>query len=175
LCLTSGMDDYLSKPMRMKDLRDVLSHYLSDSSPPVELLPAPVIGLETPLLAVEDEIKPQTPTVLSTHVLASLRIQMKGRGIRWLIDLYIKELPSYVSGLQSAIQANSGEQVYLAAHKFKGGCANLGVTNLTKLCQQLEQLGKQGALAEATRLVEDVLPAEVEQAVLALQLEREKS
>jgi len=63
----------------------------------------------------------------------------------------------------------------LAAHKFKGGCTNLGVTNLAKLCEQLEQLGKQGALVEATRLVEDVLPAEVEQAVLALQLERERS
>ncbi len=175
LCITSGMDDYLAKPMRMKDLKDVLSHYLSDSSSPMQPLPAPVIGLESPALSAETEIKPQKHDVLSPHVLASLRIQMKGRGIRWLIDLYIKELPNYVSGLQSALQANSGEQVYLAAHKFKGGCTNLGVTNLAKLCEQLEQLGKQGALVEATRLVEDVLPAEVEQAVLALQLERERS
>jgi HPt (histidine-containing phosphotransfer) domain-containing protein len=63
----------------------------------------------------------------------------------------------------------------LAAHKFKGGSSNLGVTNLTKLCEQLEQLGKQNSLVEATQLVEKVLPVEVEQAVLALQQERVNS
>jgi len=176
LCLASGMDRYLAKPMRMNELRDVLSCYLSESSSQVETFPAaPVIGLETPALPAEVETEPQKISVLSTHILASLRTQMKGRGICWLIDLYIKELPNYISGLQDAIKANSGEQVYLAAHKFKGGSSNLGVTNLTKLCEQLEQLGKQNSLVEATQLVEKVLPVEVEQAVLALQQERVSS
>ena len=177
-CIASGMDDYLAKPMRIKDLNEVLLRYLSDpSANSAEIITLPAPATEQPPTLLPEVVDSELPnsTVLSKHLLASLRLQMKGRGIGWLIDLYIKELPNYVNGLQNAVNAGDGTQVYLAAHKFKGGCANLGVVNLTKLCEQLEQLGKKNQLVEATHLVEQVLPTEVEQAVNALRLERVKN
>jgi CheY-like chemotaxis protein/HPt (histidine-containing phosphotransfer) domain-containing protein/anti-sigma regulatory factor (Ser/Thr protein kinase) len=163
-CFVSGMDDYLAKPMKIQDLRNVLSRYLPSDSAEIDPLPAPAAP------AVKHETN--TTAVLSTSALASLRTQMKGRGVNWLIDLYLKELPNYIQDLQHAVEIGDGHQVYLAAHKFKGSCANLGLTRLTHLCQKLEELGKQGNVVTATQLVNEILPAEREQAITALQLQK---
>ena len=161
LCIAAGMDDYVAKPMKIKELQEVLNRHLSHKS-----LQSSCTSTESHLSTQFDDFP-----VLSKPALENLRMQMKGRGIQWLIDLYLNELPNYVAHLQQAAQTQDGQQIYLAAHKFKGSCANLGLSYLTQLCQQLEYLGKQGAVAEATQLVENVLPKAVEQARAALQLE----
>jgi CheY-like chemotaxis protein/HPt (histidine-containing phosphotransfer) domain-containing protein len=166
LCLAAGMDDYLAKPMKMKELQEVLNRHLSRESPPLQFACPPAPPIPPPVATPFDEFP-----VLSTATLENLRVQMKGRGIRWLIDLYLRELPNYVNNLKQAARTQDGQQIYLAAHKFKGSCANLGLIYLTQFCLKLEQLGKQNEILEATQLIEEILPKAVAQATEALQLE----
>lgn len=95
----------------------------------------------------------QALPALNHATLDSMRQEMRVRGIDWLLDLYLRELPNYIREMMAALHANDGEQLYLAAHKFKGGSANLGADQVVNLCKLFEQLGRQHDLATANQLV----------------------
>jgi HPt (histidine-containing phosphotransfer) domain-containing protein len=94
-----------------------------------------------------------TKLPLNHQMLENMRQEMRGRGIDWLLDLYLRELPNYTREITEALAANSGEQLYLAAHKFKGGSANLGADQIVSLCRLFENLGKQEDLKAANQLL----------------------
>ena len=168
-CIAVGMDDYLSKPVKSEDLQKMLGHYLGVhySEPLIENnLKLP----NTPELTA----MPETHEVLSTTKLEQMRKDMKGRSIAWLIDLFIRELPNYINELNKAIQTNEGETLYLAAHKFKGGCSNLGAIGMVDLCKQLETLGRAGDLEQAAQIVIHQIPLAAQQLMEALQQEKLK-
>jgi PAS domain S-box-containing protein len=168
-CIAVGMDDYLSKPVKSEDLQKMLGHYLgipySESSIANNLK-----LLDTP----EQTAMPETHEILSSTKLEQMRKDMKGRSITWLIDLFLKELPNYINELNKAIQTNEGENLYLAAHKFKGGCSNLGAIGMVELCKQLEILGRAGDLEQATQIVIHQIPPAAQQLTEALQQEKLK-
>ena len=95
--------------------------------------------------------------ILSPTMLASKRLEMQDRGgVNWLIDLFISEFPNYLQELKLAIDIKDGDELYLAAHKFKGACSSMGADDLVEACKQLEILGKNDDLAEATIRIEEV-------------------
>ncbi len=110
--------------------------------------------------------------VLSLSVLNHLRTELKERGIGWLINLFLRELPNYLNELNFAVTNHDSEKLYQAAHKFKGACSNVGAVGMVELCQQLEQLGQTNNLVQATQIVQQ----EVVQESFRLQqaLEQEK-
>lgn len=95
----------------------------------------------------------QALPALNHATLDSMRQEMRARGIDWLLELYLRELPNYIREMTAALHANDGEQLYLAAHKFKGGSANLGADQVVNLCKLFEQLGRQNDLEMANRLL----------------------
>ncbi|MDY6994494.1 MAG: Hpt domain-containing protein, partial [Pseudomonadota bacterium] len=113
-------------------------------------------------------------SVLSIELLAQMRQDMPKRGINWLIDIFLSELPSYLKDLQQAIASGDGEHVYLKAHKFKGGCKNIGALRMISLCQRFETLGRAGDTQQAAQLMEQQLTQEVEALKAALEQEKLK-
>ncbi|MCK5876728.1 MAG: Hpt domain-containing protein [Candidatus Marithrix sp.] len=110
---------------------------------------------------------------LAPAMLANKRQEMQDRGgVNWLIDLFISELPNYIQELKLAIDINDGEELYLAAHKFKGGCSSMGADDLMTTCKQLELLGKEGNLTEATIIVEEKIPEKIKLLITALEQEK---
>ena len=112
--------------------------------------------------------------VLSSTILAKKRHEMRERGgVNWLIDLFIDELPNYLNELQQAITTNDGEALFLAAHKFKGSCSNLGAVGMVALCKKLEGLGRAGDIQQATVLMEKDMNFGIKQLKEALELEKQ--
>jgi len=155
-CIAAGMDDYLTKPMKLQDLQIILARYL----PIIPPSPKP-----------HEPVHHSKNTVLAAQALDNLRSCMKSQGLQRIIGVFLQELPKYVNELKTAVQAKNGHELRLAAHKFKGSCANLGATDLVRLCQELEHHGQHGHLEQATRVIEEILPAEINRARLALELE----
>ncbi|MDM8566780.1 Hpt domain-containing protein [Candidatus Halobeggiatoa sp. HSG11] len=111
--------------------------------------------------------------ILAPAMLASKRQEMQDRdGVNWLIDLFINELPNYAKELKLAIDINDGEELYLAAHKFKGACSSMGANDLEEFCKQLESLGKENSLAKASQILEEEMSKKI--ALLIAALEQEK-
>ncbi len=139
-CLTSGMNDYLSKPVRRIDLKAALDRYA-----------------EVPLSVAATETK----AVLSNEVLVDFD-QLRDISddepdrMKRLIDLYVTEAGLMLDGLQVAIGSNAGGEVARIAHKLVGSSMTCGVEALTKPLRELEQLGKTGDLSGASDIFDNI-------------------
>ncbi len=130
-CLASGMDDYLTKPFRFEDLRNMLVTWSAKR-------------LSSP--ARQDDIfapvAPQTgKPVAGLDPVALNNILSFPGGARILsdsINAYRRTAPDQLAALRSAITANNRADVRRVAHTLKSSSAMLGATSLAALLRQLE-------------------------------------
>jgi HPt (histidine-containing phosphotransfer) domain-containing protein len=73
-----------------------------------------------------------------------------------LFDVYLEHGEGYLHAIGKAIQAQEPTDLERNAHAFKGSCGYVGATHLSKLCQQLEDMGKGGVLEGAPALYQEV-------------------
>ncbi len=181
-CLIAGMDDYLTKPVKSDDLKQVLTRYLTAASTKIN---NPPTTQHVNLPKVDNSAKVQNARpvkvlttdldqlpVLNLDLLAQMRRDLRGRGINWLIDVFLRELPNYLEELQQAVTNSDGESLYLKAHKFKGGCKNLGAIRMVAWCERLESLGHAQDMQTAAQILANELVKE--QTLLTQALEQEK-
>ncbi len=137
-CLAVGMDDYVSKPIRVDELREALSRC------------QPVDGREETerLEDREDGEKIQSETktaAIDFSVLESL-CEMAGEEANLLITemvtSYLEDTQQRLKAIAEAITQADAATIEQAAHSMKSSSANLGATHLAQLCEQLEQLGR---------------------------------
>ncbi len=180
-CLASGMDDYLTKPISLRKLHDTLIVWLGEKTEKVEPAISSLPAKKTEKISNEIE-RSQKDTVTSVSNLLSeqllvldeqtihhLRQELRGRGVNWLIDIFLTELPNYLNAIIAALQAKDCEQLYMAAHKLKGSVSNLGGKRLMALCVQLETQARADALDQAHTLVYTQLSQESTKLKLALE------
>jgi PAS domain S-box-containing protein len=144
-CLGIGMDDYLSKPAQLEDLRSMLEKYLSSSKS-----------------AADDDNKSTTPISTSTHEAESVVIpvdvhvleELVGNDpemIREMLQDYQSDAEKIATELRTAYQGGQMTAVGGLAHKLKSSSRSVGALRLGELCAKMEQAGKSNdaqALAE---------------------------
>ncbi|HEY9692352.1 MAG TPA: PAS domain S-box protein [Oculatellaceae cyanobacterium] len=158
-CLEAGMDDYISKPINIPELIQALYRCqpkaLSGESTPilVEQKIARSEYLEAEVLLAENErtslnLLPKIQNPIDAKILQSLR-QMAGSKanefLAKIINNYFEETPQLLSAMQDAVSTNDPAALAYAAHKLRSASANLGATNLSLLCKELEAMGRAGS------------------------------
>jgi HPt (histidine-containing phosphotransfer) domain-containing protein len=123
------MDDYMSKPIHV----DVLKQVLSQCQPPTTEQPT-----EQPIL---------DPGVMQTLQ------EMAGDELSEVINCYLQEAPELLESMHDAVKQNDARLLYHKAHSLKSSSQALGVLKLAQLCQQLEALGRAGTIGKAEQLV----------------------
>ena len=139
-CLTAGMNDYLSKPVRRNELKVALDRH--GETQPVAAQPEPIATSPDEILVDIDRLRDVNDDEPSR--------------ILQLIDLYLKQAGPMLDGLGQAIQTNSSGEVARLAHKLVGSSVSCGVEAFTKSLRELERLGHEGDLSGANALFEDV-------------------
>jgi two-component system, sensor histidine kinase and response regulator len=162
--LDAGMDDYVSKPVKVEELDAVLERWLLQGEEKVEP--------DTSALGN----RPVVPDGSVDHsVLKSLReLQEEGEPdvLKELIELFLEDLPPQFKALQEAEEREDAQSVERTAHTLKGSSSNLGAVRMAAICAELEEIGRSGDLATAPALISGL---EAELGRVRAVLERELS
>jgi CheY-like chemotaxis protein/HPt (histidine-containing phosphotransfer) domain-containing protein len=187
-CIKAGMDDYISKPIRVDELVRALSlcqpvSRSSDSgtrdgagslqngsagglrAADVSEKSSSEIGGETP----PESPEPAELPVLDAKMLQSLR---EIDALAEVIDLYLENFPQMLQSVSAAVSSEDAVALRSAAHSMKSTSGTLGASGMFELCKQLEAMGRAGTTAEAPALVSQIV-GEFERVRAALEIERQ--
>ncbi len=164
-CLAAGLDGYISKPIRIEELVQVLQQCPSPSTPPSESgLPSsePTVSAD----ANAPDTPPPSVAAIDTAILDAYGFDADTLAI--LVSSFLEETPPLVHQMQQAIATADPDQLAFAAHTLKSASASLGATALADRCKQMETWGKTGTIDPAIAHLDD-LNHHYEQTCLALQ------
>ncbi len=133
-CIAAGMDDYISKPVRLEALQEILEKWGSSLIPHKKSMR---YKLEHGKLITEyvDESKITFLDDLPTEEDLKFFIE--------LLDIYIEDTPKVIEQITDACKNHKGTELVFAAHKLKGGSVILGLEKITHIAAELEELGRQ--------------------------------
>jgi histidine phosphotransfer protein HptB len=87
-----------------------------------------------------------------------------------LIECYLEDTPQRFQAINDAIPQENAKRLQLEAHALKSSSAIVGAKHLSQICKQLEDLGRDGNLSDATLLLSQAM-TEYQQVDAALKLE----
>jgi signal transduction histidine kinase/DNA-binding response OmpR family regulator len=167
LCLAAGMDDYMSKPIRVEELLAALERSAPRALDPIRA-GGPAAGPNQPRAAGE---KPSTP--LDRATLEQLRVTMGEGFLDELLPTFMEDSREMVRTMRRALGEKDVDAFRRAAHSLKSNAASFGAMTLSTMARDLEALAKSGSLDGAAPRLER-LTSECEQVARALrEIERE--
>ncbi|MBT3066031.1 CHASE domain-containing protein [Rhodoferax sp. U11-2br] len=138
-CLASGMDDYLSKPLRLQELGAMLAKWL-----PRAPTPAAADGFTVVPSHSGPQIETAAPRPLAIWD-ATMLSQLVGNAPELhqrLLDKFLHHANEHARVIDQATQAGDTQQAAFAAHTFKSSARTVGAMQLGEVCEQIELAGQ---------------------------------
>jgi signal transduction histidine kinase/CheY-like chemotaxis protein len=128
-CIDAGIDDYISKPLRLADLGEKLLHCEVHCS-------SPLTQLSIPEQTTSEQNWEETWQYLMNITLDNPNFAID------LLQLFIHENDQRLVNLRKAINSEpiDFKMIQDLAHQIRGSCGNLGLSQLQKLGAELEQI-----------------------------------
>ncbi len=144
-CLQAGMDDYLSKPLKLDRIRAKLEQWLPDVEnhedeqtvdgiPVVEVAQSGITG------PIDEERIEELRNSVST-------------AFDKMVQAYVEDLPSLVTSLEDAVNSKDAGQVQHYAHSIKGSSKNFGAVELANVSKEIEDMGRADELQDVNTLL----------------------
>ena len=144
-CFAAGMDDYISKPVRLEALEAALTRWV------------PLKGMSNGQNLTARTMSPSSCESIDPEVMIELldlsRSCESGDFLGELIDMFYAELDARVASIREAWSRGDLGELDERAHEFKGSCLSLGLTRMASLCGQIEALAREGTVAAVPALL----------------------
>ena len=131
-CAQYGMDDYLSKPLRLGSLREKLARWL----------PLPEAAEDTELLQLRDtEIDSASDTLAIWDETQLTQLMGDNPGFqRRTLELFLSGAKETVSDIGTALLSGEMSRASALAHKLKSAARTVGAMSLGGVCQEIEAM-----------------------------------
>jgi len=154
--MAAGMDDYVSKPVQLPDLRRALEKWAGKAGATGET-PAPVTSMKVEM--AQPAAESGTTTISSEAAVDLERLtDVSNRNPEKLqrhLKNFLLQAGEISQGLTIAIRIGNAKDVRLLAHKFVGASSSLGMVAVVPSLSQLEQMGDAGNLEGATEILDE--------------------
>ena len=164
-CLAAGMDDYVSKPIRIANLLRALQNCAPDAA--LQLASASTGANQAPLNPHADsptptESNPSLPVEPSSHnhhqaidsAALNTSLAMMGgvsaEALAQLLDIYRSNAAALIEMLDQAVAQQDIKAMVYATHTLKSTSATMGATYLAQYCADLETMGRKGEVQFAS-------------------------
>jgi len=135
-CIRAGMDDYISKPVKVEELIRVLDSFLAEVSDDRDIRVETASHAPAVDVARFHEAMGDSPEEYSE-----------------ILEVYVTHMSESLDKLDAAITARDHREVELIAHNCAGTSANCGMTAVVAPLRQLEDAGRDARLENASPLV----------------------
>lgn len=138
-CLKSGMDDYISKPLRTQHLKTILQMLFAlDNENPVvaNINNGNIIKMENLNNKTNEEENNNEQSV----DIEQLRLFTDGNieEEKSLTELFLEQSKEIIAILEQSTELEKHEAWKSAAHRFKGSSGNFGAMKLHRICKKAE-------------------------------------
>jgi PAS domain S-box-containing protein len=136
-CLESGMDGYLSKPVRRSDLLDVVDKWTSRTV---------IMKDDQAASPLIEQNKDSEEKVIMDYDAALLEFSDDKAFLREVMDGFVENVEKQLILIRQAIADGDAALVGKESHSIKGGSGNLKARELSEMAALMEKLGKEGNL-----------------------------
>jgi two-component system, sensor histidine kinase and response regulator len=139
--LASGMDGYVSKPIRRGELEDAIAGVMVVSGTPT----------------VTNGRPPGTTHAGAVNWDAGATLERLGGDEELLLEvlnIFLVDAPRHMASLKSAIAESDAGAIEALAHSLKGEVGYLGIAAVSQKAQKMEELGQQSEFRLAAELYE---------------------
>jgi len=127
-CFISGMDDYLTKPIILKDLIAVLTKWLLDSE----------VKHETVIELPEEDEKDFIDLRVIRELLGGENYDME----RLLLKTFLDDSEVRFVEMEEALKEGDCKKINYLSHTMKGGAGNIGAIIIYDICKAVEKLSE---------------------------------
>lgn len=148
-CLDAGMDAYVSKPLRARELFAAVESVLDPARP-------------RPESEAEGGVVVEEGRLLE-------RVGGDRKALTDLVEVFLADAPKLLGRIDTAIDAGDGSELRAAAHALKGAVSNFAAPSATRAAGLLQQAAEVEGLEDAGA-ARDALAKEIERVKAALEI-----
>jgi CheY-like chemotaxis protein len=151
-CLSVGMDDYLVKPVRAREIYDKLESLFGNRA---VIAPAPTPASTAPCDTAPPVHQNANHTAKSTKPSAinwdsAIAVVDGDRELLGeIVAAFLIEGPTLLEQIRRALAVSDSAQLRREAHTLKGALRTLGIESAAELAAELEEIGRRGDLSAA--------------------------
>ena len=139
-CMAVGMDDYLSKPVRIEELVSALERGSASALAPHEAASMMTGAIDSAMLErFHASLGDGSPSIVIE-----------------IIDMFLEDLPIQIGSLLQSAAGEAAPIIQRVAHTIKSSAATIGARGLAKQCEELESLARLGDIREARARIYEI-------------------